>query len=91
MEVETAVNTDSILKAPMISLEKITRNNIKIIQNEYKRLSFEIDKLDPTKPTEKFLYSSLVRKMVSLNEKIKPLTQRLKYLKVGNGVQEDNF
>jgi len=75
----------------MISLEKITRNDIKIIQSEYKRLSFEIGKLDTTKPTEKFLYSSLIRKMVSLNEKIKPLTQRLKYLKVGNGIQEDNF
>jgi len=91
MEVETSVNTDFILKAPMILLEKNTKDAIKRITQEYERLSSELQKLDTLKPTEKYLYSFLVKRMVELSDERKPLMQRLKYLKVGCGIQEDKF
>lgn len=91
MEVETAVNTDFILKVPMISLEKNTKDAIKRKTQAYERLSLELSKLDTRKSTEAFVYSHLVKRMVELSDSIKPLTQRLKYLKVGCGIQEDNL
>jgi hypothetical protein len=75
----------------MISLEKTVFNAIQKKKNNYEKLSVELAKLDTRNSTEKYLYSSLVKRMVKLNEELKPLMKKYEYLKSGCGIQEDNF
>ena len=91
MEVETAVNTNIILKVPMILLERKIFNDVQRIEKEFRRVSAELEKLDTTTRIGTFIHSMLIKKLVEIADTLPPLNKQLRHLQFGNGIQEDKW